>query len=275
MATQAMGSQLKEQPRIVSQEEWVKARKAHLAREKELTWASDALSQQRRQLPWVRVEKQYVFDGPNGRVSLADLFEGRSQLIVNHFMFGPGWKEGCVGCSFGADHVGGALVHLENHDVSYAAVSRAPMAEIAEFKKRMGWQFQWVSSFANDFNYDYQVSFKKEEVANGKVPYNYGEVDFNSEELPGLSVFYKNAAGESFHTYSCYGRGDEKKNTTYMLLDLTPLGRNETGPRHNLTDWVRHHDKYGAEGHVDHTGRYQAAKASAPCCHEEQKLDKR
>jgi predicted dithiol-disulfide oxidoreductase (DUF899 family) len=263
MATQAM-----EQPKIVTREEWLAARKALLAREKEVTRASDQLSRQRRQLPWVKVEKAYVFEGPDGKKSLADLFGERSQLIIKHFMFGPGWNEGCVGCSFGSDHVDGALVHLENHDVSYVAVSRAPLAEIEPFKKRMGWKFPWVSSFGSDFNFDYQASFRKEDAVNGKVYSNYAETEFSGEESSGFSVFYKDAAGDVFHTYSCYGRGDEKSVGTYMFLDLTPKGRNETGPRHNLTDWVRHHDRYGAGGHVDHHGRYQAPQASKPCCHE-------
>lgn len=230
--------------RIVSRDEWLAERKALLADEKALTRAQDALNAQRRALPWVKVDKAYVFDGPNGQETLADLFAGRSQLIVNHFMFAPGWKEGCVGCSFGADHVDGALVHLEHHDVSFASVSRAPFADIDAYKKRMGWRFKWVSSHGSDFNYDYHVSFTPDDLAKGKVYYNFERRDLKEEELPGTSVFYRNEAGEIFHTYSAYGRGDEKVLGTYMLLDLTPKGRNETGPRYNLTDWVRHHDKY-------------------------------
>jgi predicted dithiol-disulfide oxidoreductase (DUF899 family) len=254
-------------PKVVSRAEWLAARRAHLAKEKELTRATDELHRQRRELPWMKVEREYVFDGPNGKETLSDLFGGNSQLIVNHFMFGPGWKEGCVGCSFGADHVDGMLVHLENHDVSYVSISRAPFAEIEAFKKRMGWHFKWVSSNGGDFNYDYNVSFNKEDAA--KVFYNFDMQDFVSEELSGLSVFYKDENGDIFHTYSCHARGDEKRLTTYMLLDMTPKGRNENGPRGDLSDWVRHHDKYGAGGFVDSTGRYQEAKNSQKCCHEE------
>ena len=253
MATTAM-----QRPRVVSREEWLTARRELLAREKQITRETDAVNEQRRALPWVKVEKDYFFDAPDGNKSLADLFDGRSQLIVKHFMFGPGWTEGCVGCSFGADHVDGALVHLEHHDVSFVAISRAPLAEIEAFKKRMGWRFRWVSSFGTDFNYDYHVSFRPADVVNGKVDYNYDRRDFMSEELSGLSVFYKDAAGEVFHTYSSFARGDEKVVTAYMYLDITPKGRNETGPRHNLSDWVRHHDRYEAGGQVDHTGRYVA-----------------
>jgi predicted dithiol-disulfide oxidoreductase (DUF899 family) len=255
-----MATSTVEHPKVVSRAEWLAARRAHLKREKELTRAYDELSRQRRELPWMKVEKSYVFDGPNGPESLTDLFAGRSQLIIKHFMFGPGWKEGCVGCSFGADHAEAALVHLENHDVSYVAISRAPWAEIEPFKKRMGWHFKWVSSFGNDFNYDYHVSFSKENAAKGKAFYNYDINNIFGEEASGLSVFYKDAAGDVFHTYSCYARGDEKPLSTYMLLDMTPKGRNETGPNHNLGDWVRHHDKYGAGGFVDIGGRYQESK---------------
>src|SRR6202167_5581733 len=169
-------------PKVVSRPEWLAARRALLAKEKEITCATDQVNRQRRELPWMKVEKSYVFDGPDGKVALADLFGGRSQLIVRHFMFGPGWKEGCVGCSFGSDHAEPALVHLENHDVSYAAVSRAPWAEIEPFKKRMGWNFKWVSSFANTFNYDYHVSFTKEDAAKGQVLYNHEMNDVPGEE---------------------------------------------------------------------------------------------
>ncbi len=262
-----MATSTVEHPKVVSRAEWLAARRSHLAREKEIARATDELHRQRRALPWMRVDKNYVFDGPDGPQTLADLFAGRSQLIVRHFMFGPGWKEGCVGCSFASDHAEGALVHLENHDVSYAAVSRAPWAEIEPFKQRMGWHFNWVSSYANDFNYDYHVSFTKEDAAKGKVFYNYDTQDFVSEELSGLSVFYKDESGNIFHTYSCFARGDEKVVSAYMLLDLTPKGRNET-VNGNLTDWVRHHDKYGEDGVVDHTGRYRESKG-ATCCHEE------
>ena len=244
---------------IVTREDWLAARKQHLSKEKEFTRLRDELSRQRRELPWVRVEKRYVFEGPNGKETLADLFDGRSQLIVDHFMLGPGWKEGCVGCSFGADHIGGALVHLEHHDVTLVVVSRAPLPEIEAFKKRMGWRFKWVSSYGSDFNYDYHVSFPKDDIAKGKVYYNYEIRDFQSDELPGTSVFYTDEAGDIFHTYSCYARGGDILLGTYNLLDLTPKGRNETGPNHNLTDWVRHHDRYDDDGLVDPTGRYRPA----------------
>jgi len=251
---------------IVSREEWVAVRKNLLKKEKELTRLRDQLSAERRELPWVKVEKNYVFDGPDGKETLADLFDGRSQLFVKHFMFGTGWKEGCVGCSFEVDHIEGTLVHLEHHDVTYVAISRAPLAEIETFKKRMGWRFKWVSSYGSDFNYDYHVSFTKEEVAKGKVYYNYRMAEASIEELSGISVFYKDEAGGIFHTYSTYGRGAEELLGTYMVLDLTSKGRNETGPNYDLTDWVRHHDRYGDEGFVDSTGRYVPAKGSDSGC---------
>jgi predicted dithiol-disulfide oxidoreductase (DUF899 family) len=233
-----------ELPKLASRDEWLTARKELLKQEKELTRQRDALSAKRRELPWVRVEKEYVFDTPKGKQTLADLFDGRSQLVVNHFMLGPGWKEGCVGCSFGADHIEGALVHLEHHDVTVVVVSRAPLHEIEAYKKRMGWRFNWVSSYDSDFNYDYHVSFTKEDVTKGRVYYNFEMTEALIEELPGLSVFYKDAAGDIFHTYSSYARGAEELLGTYMVLDLTPKGRNETGPNHNLMDWVRRHDEY-------------------------------
>jgi predicted dithiol-disulfide oxidoreductase (DUF899 family) len=256
---------LTERPNIVSRAEWVAARKELLIKEKQLTRQRDEIDRQRRALPWVKVETNYIFDGPNGPQSLADLFDNRSQLMVSHFMFGPGWKEGCVGCSFRSDHVDGALVHLEHHDVSLVTISRAPLPEIEAFKKRMGWSFRWVSSHNSDFNYDYHVSFTKGEAATGKVYYNYENRDFVSEEASGISVFYKDDNGEIFHTYSTHGRGDEMVDTTYMYLDLTPKGRNETGPHYNLGDWVRHHDRYGAAGVVDAGGRFVPADSSCKC----------
>ncbi len=250
-------------PRIVSQAEWLVARRALLVQEKQLTRHYDEICALRRDLPWVRIEKEYVFDGPGGRETLADLFGDRSQLIVRHFMFAPGWKEGCVGCSFASDHVGGALAHLENHDVSYVAVSRAPLAEIEGFRKRMGWSFKWVSSFGSEFNYDFHVSFRPDEVLQGGVFYNFDqrELPFSTEELSGVSVFVRDDVGEIFHTYSCYARGDEGGLATYFYLDLTPKGRDETGPHHNLADWVRHHDRYGVGGHVSASGRYVPPRA--------------
>jgi len=254
------------QHQIVSRDEWLAARTQHLAREKELTRLRDQLSAERRALPWVRVEKEYVFDTPDGKKTLADLFDGRSQLIVKHFMLAPGQKDPCVGCSFEVDHIGGALVHLEHHDVSYVAVARAPRAEIEAVKQRMGWRFKWVSSFGSDFNYDFHVSFTQDEIAKGAAYYNYRMGPVPLEDLSGRSVFYKDANGDVFHTYSSYGRGGDLLLGTYNILDLMPKGRNETGPNHNLTDWVRHHDRYGAGGFVDGTGRYVAPKEAEPCC---------
>jgi predicted dithiol-disulfide oxidoreductase (DUF899 family) len=232
------------QHQIVTREQWTAAREQLLIQEKELTRLRDQVAARRRELPWVKVDKSYVFDGPDGRETLADLFAGRSQLVVRHFMFGPGWEEGCVGCSFWSDHLDGALVHLEHRDVTVVVVSRAPLAEIEAFRRRMGWRFKWVSSFGSDFNYDYHVSFTPEQVASGKVYYNYGETANAGEEMPGLSVFYKDADGTIAHTYSSFARGNEPMLGTYTILDLTPKGRNETGPRRNLSNWVRLHDRY-------------------------------
>lgn len=231
-------------PRIVSRSEWIAARKRLLEREKQLTRERDALNEERRMLPWVPVEKDYVFDSLEGKQTLADLFDGRSQLIIHHFMFGPGWKAGCPGCSFSADHMEGPLVHLEHHDVSLVRVSRAPLAEIEAYRRRMGWRVRWVSSVGSDFNYDFHVSFTPEQIAAGEVYYNYRMAKGEMEDLSGLSVFYKDADGGVFHTYSTYARGDERVDSTYMLLDMTPKGRNETGPYFNLGDWVRRHDEY-------------------------------
>ena len=262
-----MATSTLEPAKIVSRAEWLAARKALLAKEKELTRLRDDLSRQRRELPWVKIEKHYAFQGPDGQETLADLFDGRSQLIIYHFMFGPGWQEGCVGCSFLADHFDGPLLHLSHHDVSFAAVSRAPLAEIEPFKQRMGWNFKWVSSNGSDFNYDYHVSFPKEELSRGKVYYNFEMQDVPSEEISGISVFHKDERGDVFHTYSSYARGGDHLIGAYNFLDLTPKGRNETGPRHDLTDWVRHHDRYSVGGLVLPTGRYQPAEKSEPCCH--------
>ena len=231
-------------PKIVSRAEWVEARKQLLLKEKSYVREGDALAAERRDLPWVRVEKDYVFEAPGGKESLADLFQGRRQLIVQHFMFGPGWKEGCPSCSFMADHIGGALVHLAHRDVTFAAVSRAPLAEIEAFRKRMGWEFTWVSSSGNDFNYDYAVSFTQEELAQEKVSYNYGLAVFTGTEGPGISIFYRDEDGGVFHTYSTYARGCETVMGTYRLLDLVPKGRDEAGLPYTMA-WVRHHDRYG------------------------------
>lgn len=251
---------------IATRDEWTAARRRLLIQEKELTRRRDELARQRRDLPWVKVEKHYRFEGPDGPKTLADLFAGRSQLIVQHFMFGPGWSEGCVGCSLLADHHDAALQHVEQRDVTLVAVSRAPWPEIDAFRRRMGWRFPWVSSFGSDFNFDYQVSFTEEEKAKGRVTYNFETQDFLSEELSGISVFFRDAAGDVFHTYSTYGRGGEELLGVYRYLDLVPKGRDENGPGGDLTDWVRHHDRYDEGGHVDRTGRYVAPDASAPCC---------
>jgi len=255
------------QHKIASREEWLQARTAFLAKEKEMTRLRDQLSAERRELPWVKVEKPYLFDAPEGKIGLSDLFDGRSQLIVKHFMLAPGQKDGCVGCSFESDHVEGALVHLQNHDVSYVAVARAPLVEIEAFKRRMGWHFRWVSSFGSDFNYDFNVSFTPEQLAKGEAFYNYRTGPLPLEDLSGLSVFYKDAGGDIFHTYSSFGRGTEERLGTYAFLDITPKGRNETGPNHSLADWVRHHDRYGAAGHVSAIGRWVPAEQGAACCH--------
>jgi predicted dithiol-disulfide oxidoreductase (DUF899 family) len=228
--------------KIVSQEEWLVARKAHLAKEKELTRLRDQLSTERRALPWVKVDKAYVFDGPDGPETLAELFGGRSQLLVYHFMLGPGWEQGCPSCSYLADHIDGANLHLPQRDVSLLAVSRAPLAQIEAFKQRMGWRFKWVSSYGSDFNRDFHVSFTKEELANEKVDYNYGMVE-GYDELPGLSAFYKDENGAVFHTYSTYARGLDILIGAYNYLDLAPKGRDEAALPWTMA-WVRHHDRY-------------------------------
>jgi predicted dithiol-disulfide oxidoreductase (DUF899 family) len=243
---------------IVSQTQWAAAHQQHLEREKQLTRLRDEISAERRALPWVEVTKRYEFDGPGGHETLADLFGGRSQLVVRHFMFGPDWNEGCVGCSFHADHIDGANLHLAHHDVTLLVVSRAPYSKIEAFKQRMDWRFKWVSSYGSDFNYDFHVSFTPKEVAEGRGYYNYRVRDFRSEEMPGVSVFYKDEAGRVFHTYSSFARGSESLLGAYGYLDMAPMGRNETGPNHNLTDWVRHHDRYESSGHSDPTGRHGA-----------------
>jgi predicted dithiol-disulfide oxidoreductase (DUF899 family) len=231
-------------PKIVACANWLAARKKLLAKEKAFTRARDKLSAERRKLPWVRVDQNYAFEGPNGRETLADLFAGRSQLIVYHFMLGPGWEEGCPSCSLISDHFDGATAHLAARDVALAVVSRAPCAEIAAFKKRMGWRFPWVSSSGTDFNHDYGVSFTEAEMAKGKVDYNYKKGEFPSDEAPGASVFYRDKKGAIFHTYSCYARGLDILIGAYNLLDLVPKGRDEGGLPWTMA-WVRHHDRYG------------------------------
>jgi predicted dithiol-disulfide oxidoreductase (DUF899 family) len=228
---------------VVSMERWISERKALLAHEKELTHLRDQIARERRALPWVRIDKPYVFDAPEGTRSLADLFEGRHQLLVQHFMFGPQWEQGCPSCSFMADHSDGMRVHLAHRDTTLVAVSRAPLGDIERFRRRMGWQFKWVSSFGSDFNHDFHVSFTPEERAKGAVYYNYGMVNFPAEEAPGVSVFYKDDAGTIFHTYSTFGRGVEVMMGTYNMLDLTPKGRGERDVP-NKMEWVRHHDRY-------------------------------
>jgi predicted dithiol-disulfide oxidoreductase (DUF899 family) len=229
--------------KVVPEAEWMEAHKAFLAKEKELTHQRDALARQRRTLPWMRVDKNYVFDGPGGKQTLAELFDGRSQLIVYHFMFGPEWEQGCPSCSMAADHMNSSLVHLIQRDVTLVAVSRAPLGKIEAFQRRMGWSFPWVSSFANDFNRDYHVSFTKEEMANSKTYYNFGTRDFPAEEAPGISVFYKDGDGDVFHTYSTYARGPEWLLGAYSYLDLAPKGRDEENLSFPMA-WVRHHDRY-------------------------------
>lgn len=227
---------------VVSREQWLKARMALLEREKQETRLRDAVNAERLALPWVRVEKEYQFETPEGRKSLADLFQRRSQLLVYHFMLGPDWEAGCPGCSFLADHLDGTLPHLNHHDVTLVVVSRAPLVKIAAYQRRMGWHFPWVSSYGSAFNFDFQVSFTKEDLAGESVEYNFTRTPVGQafDELPGLSAFYNNAAGEIFHTYSSYARGPETLIGTLMILDRAPKGRNE---RHTM-DFVRRHDEY-------------------------------
>jgi Uncharacterized protein conserved in bacteria len=241
------------QNQVVSREEWVEARRALLLKEKEATHLRDKVNAERMALPWVKVDKNYVFDTPQGKKSLAELFDGRSQLLIYHFMLGPDWEAGCPGCSFLSDHVDGTLPHLNNHDVTWVAVSRAPLAKIEAYKKRMGWKFPWVSSFDNSFNFDYHVSFSPEDLAKDRVVYNFEAIEPANahDELPGLSAFYKNDDGEVFHTYSTYARGLEEAVGTLMILDRAPKGRNEN----STMDFVKRHDEY------------QPAKSAPSGCH--------
>jgi predicted dithiol-disulfide oxidoreductase (DUF899 family) len=227
-------------PKVASREEWLEARKALLAHEKEETRLRDRNAAERLALPWVKIDKTYTFDTPIGRKTLDQLFDGRSQLVVYHFMLPPEWEAGCPGCSFLVDHLDGTLPHLNHHDVTLIAVSRAPLDKIAAYKARMGWKFPWVSSFGGDFNYDFGVSFTPETVAAGAT-YNFEPASPDSGEAPGMSSFYKDETGQVFHTYSSYGRGGEELIGTYMILDRAPLGRNESG---NMGDWMRRHDEY-------------------------------
>ena len=229
--------------KVVSREEWLIVRQQHLAKEKEFTRLRDQLSQERRDLPWVKVDKPYIFDGPNGKESLSEAFAGRSQLLVYHFMFGPEWSEGCKSCSFWADNFNSIIVHLNQRDATMVAISRAPLEKLLAFQKRMGWTFKWLSSFGNDFNRDYHVSFTPEELEKGEMYYNYRVGKFGRDEAPGLSVFHRDASGTIFHTYSCYGRGLDMLNGAYHHLDVLPKGRDEAGLSYPQ-EWVKHHDKY-------------------------------
>jgi len=241
---------------VVSREQWLAERKQLLAREKELTRLHDQVARERRALPWVRIDKDYGFDTPEGRRPLAQLFDGRSQLLVQHFMLGPGWEQGCPSCSFMADHLDGMSIHLAHRDLALLVVSRAPLEEIERFRRRMGWRFRWVSSHGSDFNHDFGVSFTPEERARGEVAYNFAMQPFAPEEMPGISVFRRDEDGAVFHTYSTYGRGVEVMMGTYALLDLTPRGRDEQDLEQTM-GWVRHHDRYEPA----------PAGSAGPCCH--------
>lgn len=229
---------------VVSKDAWLVARKEHLAKEKEFTRLRDQLSQSRQELPWLMVDKEYLFDGPTGEETLSDLFDGRSQLIIYHFMYGPDWMEGCPSCSFWADNFNGTVIHLNHRDISLVAVSRARLAKLEAYKKRMGWDFKWVSSFGSDFNYDYHVSFTPDEMEKEGVFYNFRIGTFPSTEAPGISVFYKNQHGDIFHTYSCYARGLDLLNGAYHYMDLVPKGRDEDALPNTMA-WIRRHDQYG------------------------------
>jgi predicted dithiol-disulfide oxidoreductase (DUF899 family) len=239
---------------VVSRQQWLAARKKLMAREKELTRLGDQVARERRALPWARIEKTYRFDTPVGPRTLAELFDGRQQLLVQHFMLAPGWEQGCKSCSYMADHTDPTLAHLAQRGVTFVAVSRAPLGEIERFRRRMGWKFPWVSSHDNDFNQDFHVSFTEDERANGTADYNYGDTP-KGEEMPGVSVFWKDDTSQVFHTYSTYGRGVEVMMHTYRLLDLTPKGRDEDGLSFTM-EWVRHHDRY----------ELAPAKAAGSCC---------
>jgi predicted dithiol-disulfide oxidoreductase (DUF899 family) len=238
---------------VVSHEDWLLQRRGLLEREKALTRQRDQIARDRRALPWVRMDKAYAFDTLAGRRTLAELFDGRRQLMVQHFMLAPGWEQGCKSCSFMADHLAGALVHLEHRDLAVTLVSRAPLAEIERFRRRMGWNFKWASAHGSDFNLDFHVSFPPETRVDGEVDYNYHRTAFPQEEAPGISFFCKDDAGDVFHTYSTFGRGVEAMMMTYDLLDMAPLGRGEEHDAYGM-QWVRHHD------------RYEDAPAPSACC---------
>jgi len=241
--------QLRSHP-VVSREQWNQARRELLRQEKEVTRLNDELSSARRALPWVQLEKDYVFTGPDGKKTLGELFDGRSQLLIYHFMLAPDWEQGCKGCSFLADHFDGANQHLAHHDVTLVAVSRAPWRQIAPFKQRMGWHFDWYSSDGSDFNQDFHVSAAADEIASGKREYNFETVDY-MDEMPGISAFYRDAEGRIFHTYSTYARGLDVLLGTHHFLDLTAKGRDEA----QTMDWVRHHDRYDEQ-----------PKSGSSCC---------
>jgi len=251
--------------KIVSHKEWLAARTEFLKKEKEFTRLRDQLNKQRRDLPWESVEKNYVFDGPEGKESLADLFAGRSQLLVYHFMLGPEWVEGCPSCSLLADHFDGAIPHLNARDVTFLAISRAPLSQIQAFQKRMGWKFKWVSSNGIDFNFDYKVSFTPEDIGKGEPTYNFNTIPFQLEEGPGLSAFYKDAAGAVFHTYSTFARGLDMNIGAYNFLDLVPKGRDEEGLAFTMA-WVKHHDKYTGNDVVDPKRGYVPPAKMHDCC---------
>lgn len=248
-----------ENPNVVTHEAWIEARRKLLVKEKALTRQRDALAEERRALPWVKIEKEYVFDRPEGKVTLSQLFDGRSQLFIKHFMMGPGATTQCVGCSLEVDHVTGILEHLRNHDITYAVVARAPIEEIEVVRKRMDWHFPWVSSFGSDFNYDFHVSFTPEQIAKGEALYNFQQAPgwaAGIEDLSGDSVFFKDDKGDIYLTYSTFGRGGEEFLGAYRIIEVTPKGREENGPFHSLTDWVRPHNMYGKGGTVEANGRY-------------------
>jgi predicted dithiol-disulfide oxidoreductase (DUF899 family) len=253
-----MNPTITENHKVVSRSEWLRAHSDFLAKEKELTHLSDELARQRHELPWTRVEKNYVFNGPQGKLGLADLFAGRTQLATYHFMFGPEWEEGCPGCSYVMDHMNGAVEHLAARDVSLVAVSRAPLEKLLAFQRRMGWRFPWVSSGECDFNRDFGVAFTKEQVASGAKAYNFATTPPHGEENPGLSCFYKDPSGVVFHTFSGYGRGLESMLGTYAVLDRAPKGRDEDSLPMPMA-WVRHHDKYEP-----------SSQGAGTCCHKKE-----
>lgn len=256
-----MNMRIDKQPhRVASRDEWIEASRRLVAREKELTRAHDRLAEERRALPWVRIDKDYRFGTPAGEQRLIDLFGGNEQLLVYHFMLAPGDEAGCIGCSFLLDHIDGVVVHLRHHGVSVVAVSRAPLQEIERYRARMGWNIPWVSSHGSDFNYDFKVSFRPEEVAAGEVDYNFKRQAPWGEEASGLSAFIRNDQGEVFHSYSSFGRGGEALLPAYALLDMTPLGRREPAQGPKMSSWVRRHDEYEPQPQP------QAASQHG-CCH--------